>query len=103
MSLLSRVLSFLLRVIVVLAGLVFAASVLVAGVVVALVFVLRNLLTGKRPTAVRWRTGYGPRMNAHWFRHAAAQRTAAARNPADVVDVEAREVPASQRHLPPQA
>ena len=84
MNLLSRVLSFVLRVVVVLAGLVFAASMLVAGVVVALVFVLRSVLAGKRPAGVRWRMG--PRAGA---RHA------------DVVDVEAREVPATQHRLPP--
>lgn len=86
MNLLSRVLSFVLRVVVVLAGLVFAASMLVAGVVVALVFVLRRVLAGKRPAGVRWRMGPGPRAGA---RHA------------DVVDVEAREVPATQHRLPP--
>lgn len=102
MNLLFRVLSFVLRIVVVLAGLVFAASMLVAGVVVALVFVLRNLVTGKRPAAVRWRMGSGPRMGAYWFKHPATQRAAAARQ-ADVVDVEAREVPATPRHLPPGA
>jgi hypothetical protein len=90
MNFLSRVLSFLLRVVVLLAGLVFAASMLVAGVVVALVFVLRSLLAGKRPASVRWRMASGSR-------HAGAHM-------GDVVDVQVREVPATaQRRLPPEA
>lgn len=93
----SRILSFLLRAVVVLAGLVFAASMLAAGVVLALVFVVRRLLGGQRPTAVRWRMG-----SARWFGHGAAAR-ASARHAAEVVDVEAREVPASRRQLPPGA
>lgn len=101
MNFLSRVLSFLLRVVVLLAGLVFAASMLVAGVVVALVFVLRSLLAGKRPASVRWRMASGSRGSAPSFRPAGARHAGA--DMGDVVDVQAREVPAAQRRLPPEA
>ncbi|WP_140631535.1 hypothetical protein [Methylibium rhizosphaerae] len=103
MNFLSRVLSFLLRVVVLLAGLVFAASMLVAGVVVALVFVLRSLLAGKRPASVRWRMASGSRgRSAPWFQTAGARHSGA--DMGDVVDVQAREVPsAAQRRLPPEA
>lgn len=85
----------MLRAVAVLAGLLFAASLLVAGAVVALALVLRALLTGRRPAGVQWRMSRGR------FGHGARD---ARTPPGEVVDVEARDVTdAPPRRLPPGA
>ncbi|MBX3618763.1 MAG: hypothetical protein KF891_02050 [Rhizobacter sp.] len=80
---LQRVVSMLLRLVLVLAGLVFGAVLLVAGLVFAVVLVVWSLLRGRRPQAVRFRMKPGAPFDG-------MRRNA---SPADVVDIEAREVP----------
>ena len=83
-----RLLSFLLRLVLLAIGLVFAASLLVAGVVFSLALVAWSLLRGKRPRVVRFRVD--PRSPFGGMRTAPR---------GEVVDIEARVVPDAE---PPQ-
>ena len=96
MNLISDVVASLLRGVVKLVLLVFAAvfalGMLFAGLVVVLVMVLRYLLTGRKPAVVTTFTRFN--QAARQFRPGARPSTNSAARPdnADVVDVEAHEV-----------
>lgn len=78
-----------LRLLLVLAGLVFGAVLLVAGLVFAVLVVVWSLLRGRRPKVVRFRMNPGVPFGG-------MRRPAAS---ADVVDIEAREVPDTPQRL----
>ena len=87
-SFISQVLRFIFKVVLVVVGLIFAASLLVAALVMLLVGLVRWAVTGKKPAPVvafsqfrQFRSGQFKRFS----------KQAAAR-PSDVVDVEVREV-----------
>jgi hypothetical protein len=82
LTFIQRFVSALLRLLVIAAGLVFAAVLLVAGVAFTLMLLVWSLLRGRPPRMVRFRT-------APNFGAARSARQAAG----DVVDIEAREVP----------
>jgi hypothetical protein len=96
---LGQLLGRVLKVVLALAGVVLTLSLLVLGVLVAMGFVLISLLRGRKP-ALRWQTvrqgGAGLWRQAPGGPSSAAARPAAA---GDVVDVEAREVPASTKAI----
>ncbi len=87
LTFIQRFVSALLRLLVIAAGLVFAAVLLVAGLVFTLMLLVWSLLRGRPPRMVRFRTN--PTFGAS---HSARQAGG------DVVDIEAREVP----DVPPQ-
>ena len=80
-----RFISVVSRLLLVAAGLVFAACLLVAGLVLTLLLVGWSLLRGRRPRVVRFRVD--PRSPF------AGMRRSPAEAPGEVVDIEAREVP----------
>ena len=73
-----RFFSVLLRLVVIAAGLVFAAILLLAGLLFTVLLLVWSLLRGRRPRVVKFRVD--PSFGAR-------------REHADVVDIEAREVP----------
>ncbi len=77
-----RLVTTLLRLLVIAAGLVFAAVLLVAGLVFTLLLLVWSLLRGRRPRVVKFRVD--PSFGAHRGAGPAS---------GDVVDIEAREVP----------
>ena len=77
-----RLVSALLRLLMVAAGLVFAAVLLVAGLTFTLLLLGWSLVRGRRPRVVKFRAAPGFGM-----------RREAAPPQGDVVDIEAREVP----------
>jgi hypothetical protein len=79
-----RFLSVLLRLVVIAAGLVFAGVLLVAGLVFTVLLLGWSLLRGRRPRVVKFRVD--PSFGAR-------------REHADVVDIEAREVPDATQQL----
>ena len=83
----------LLRLTLVAAGLVFAALLLVFGLVAAIALVGWNLLRGRRPA---WR--FQVNRGGKW--PSAAHRGTARPDPRDVVDVEVREIPDERSNLP---
>lgn len=98
MGFFARLLSLLLRLVLVLAGLAFGAVVLVAGLVLATFIVIWSLLRGRRPQLMRFRMRPGA--------HFGGPRGGAAfggmgRSPApgEVVDIEAREIPDTPQQL----
>ncbi|MEY2893713.1 MAG: hypothetical protein RJA98_3621 [Pseudomonadota bacterium] len=87
-----------LKVVLALAGVVFTLSLLVVGLLVAAAFILLSLLRGRKP-ALRWQTVRQGGASL-WRQAPGAQPAAAQRGEAgDVVDVEAREVPASHQAI----
>jgi hypothetical protein len=94
---LRRLLSLVLRLVVIAAGLVFGAVLLVAGLLAALGVIAWALLRGRKPRAVRFGMNRRPPFG-QGSPFGDPRRPAAA--PADVVDVEAREVPDVARRLP---
>ena len=89
MTLLNRVFGWLLAGLLLVAGLVFTASLVVAALLVGVVAVAANLLRGEKPA-----------FRMHWRRRGTP--------PAEVVDVEVREVPDTPQHIedkrePPRA
>lgn len=98
---LARLLSLLLRLVLVLAGLVFGAVVLVAGLVFAAFIVIWGLLRGRRPQVMRFRTHTGsPFGDLKGGPAFGGMGRAAPRG--DVVDIEAREIPDTPQQLPPE-
>jgi hypothetical protein len=97
---LSQLLGRVLKVVLALAGVVFTLSLLVVGLLVAAAFVLFSLLRGRKP-ALRWQTvrqgGAGVWRQAPGAQSAA--RSGVSGSAGDVVDVEAREVPASHKAI----
>lgn len=83
-----RLVTSLLRLLMIAAGLVFAAVLLVAGLTFTLLLLVWSLVRGRRPRVVKFRVdpGFGA------FRGAAQPR-------GDVVDIEAREVPDAPQQL----
>lgn len=100
-ELLNRVLTFLLRLVLLAFGLVFTASLLVAGAMLAVAAVVIGLLTGRRPA---WQTRFGADPQAPWQRFrrpAGGGRTGPGIRPrpgaGDVIDAEVREVVPSEK------
>jgi hypothetical protein len=92
-DLIARIISLLFKLVLFGAALVFVVSLLLAGVVVVVVTVLLSLLTGRKPKIVTTFTRF--RQASQQFRPGVwpgerGQRSAV---PADIVDVQAHEVP----------
>jgi hypothetical protein len=87
-----RVFAFLIRLVVFLIGAVFATGLLLLGFVLTLALVLWALLRGRRPQVQRFKVD--PRQPFGGFRPRGP-----AVDPANVVDVEAREVPSAPARL----
>ncbi|GAA0764594.1 hypothetical protein LRH25_10045 [Ideonella azotifigens] len=87
---LARVALAIRRVVLALAGLVFVAVLLLVGLTLGLVLLLWALLRGRRPSPMNLRWGRGARGMPGW----ATGRQPSA-NSAEVVDIQAREVPAA--------
>lgn len=102
---LSTVTRWLLRAAVIVAGLVFGLSLLVAGVVLALGVTVWSLLRGRRPQGVlfrRFSAGRWPPGVAGMGPGAPFSGRPAARQPVEIVDIEARDVtPGGQGAVPP--
>lgn len=91
-DILGRLAGLLLRVALALAGALFAASLLAAGLLVMLFLLLRALLTGRKPAAMTAWQHY--RQAARQARQApAAFHPRRPGGDADVVDVQARDIP----------
>ena len=92
-ELVSGVIRFLIKLVLLVAALIFITSLLAAGLVVALFTALWSLLTGRKPTAVttfmRFRQASQQFRPGGWPGRGGPQ----APGPADVVDVQAHEVP----------
>ena len=86
-----RFISVVLRLLLVGVGLVFAACLLVAGLVLTLLLVGWSLIRGRRPRVVRFRVD--PRSPFSGMRRGATQAQG------EVVDIEAREVPDVSQQL----
>ncbi len=92
-ELVAGVIRFLIKLVLLVAALVFITSLLIAGLVVALLTAIWSLLTGRKPAAVT--TFMRFRQASQQFRPGVwpGQRDPQAAAPADVVDVQAHEVP----------
>lgn len=86
-----RFISVALRLLLIAAGLVFGAFLLLAGLLLTLLFVGWSLLRGRRPRIVRFRMD--PRSPFAGMRRAPAEAQG------EVVDIEAREVPEPPQQL----
>jgi len=84
-----RVFAFIIRLAALLIGALFALGLLLLGLVLTTVFIVWALLRGRRPQVRRFKVD--PRQPFGGFSRRADN--------ADVVDVEAREVPAAPRQL----
>ena len=91
MTLLNRAFGWLLAGLLLAAGLVFTASLVVAALLVGVVAVAANLLRGEKPS-FRMHLGRGP---GRWPDRRAHRGAA----PAEVIDVEAREVPDTPQRI----
>ncbi len=89
LTFIQRFVSAVLRLLVIAAGLVFAAVLLLAGLVFTLLLLVWSLLSGRRPRVVKFRVD--PSFGAHRGAGPAS---------GDVVDIEAREVPDAPMPLP---
>lgn len=87
-----RVFAFLIRLVAIVLGAIVAAGLLLLGIVLTLALVVWALLRGRRPQVRRFKVD--PRQPFGGF-----SRGGAAVDPADVVDVEAREVPSAPPRL----
>jgi uncharacterized protein (DUF58 family) len=87
-----RVFAFLIRLVAIVIGAVFAAGLLLLGIVLTLTLITWALLRGRKPQVRRFKVD--PRQPFGGF-----TRGGAAVDPANVVDVEAREVPAAPPRL----
>ncbi len=94
-SFLSRVLSFLLRLVLWTFAAIFALSLMLAGLVLLMVGLLRSLITGQKPKPVVF--GRFQRFSSQAAWPASARPDAAGKRETDVVDVEVREIPGDQR------
>ena len=90
LTVIQRIVSTLLRLMLVCMGLVFAAFLLVAGLTFTLLLLLWSLLRGRPPRVVRFRVD--PRSPFAGMRPQPARR-------GEVVDIEAREVPDTPQQL----
>lgn len=79
----------MLRLVLIVAGVVFALSVLVAGLILAVVLTVVSLLRGRRPSA-SWQTFRQARTRA--ASHMPGHRPSPAAQ-GEVIDIEARELP----------
>jgi hypothetical protein len=92
-SLLTRAFGWLLAGLLLAAGLVFTASLVVAALLFGVVAVAASLLRGEKPSLrMPLGRGFG---GAHW----PGWRTRRGASQAEIVDVEAREVPDTQRRI----
>lgn len=100
MLLIRRILRFVLRIAFGVMAAIFAISLLAAALIVVLISVLKSLVTGRKP-APSVVFGNFQRFSPQGMWPGATSRPDA-RNDADVVDVEVREVrePGQQKHLP---
>ena len=87
-----RLFAFLFRVVAILVGFVFATVLVLLGIVLTVTLVAWALLRGRKPQVRRFKVD--PRQPFGGF-----TRGGAANDPANVVDVEAREVPAAPPRL----
>jgi hypothetical protein len=94
-SFLSRVLSFLLRLVLWTFAAIFAVSLMLAGLVLLALGLLRSLITGQKPKPVVFGSFQRFSSQAAWP-GAVKPGTTAARE-ADVVDVEVREIRSDKR------
>lgn len=94
-SFLSRVLSFLLRLVLWTFAAIFALSLLLAGLVLLALGLLRSLITGQKPKPVVF--GRFQRFSSQAAWPGAVKPGAAATREADVVDVEVREIRGDKR------
>ncbi|MDI1273538.1 hypothetical protein [Polaromonas sp.] len=94
-SFLSRVLSFLLRLVLWTFAAIFAVSLMLAGLVLLALGLLRSLVTGQKPKPMVF--GRFQRFSAQAAWPGASKPGAAAPREADVVDVEVREVRGDKR------
>ncbi len=90
LTVIQRIVSTLLRLLLVCMGLVFAAFLLVAGLTLTLLLLVWSLLRGRQPRVVRFRVD--PRSPFAGMRPQPRPR-------GEVVDIEAREVPDTPQHL----
>lgn len=88
LTFIQRFVSAVLRLLVITAGLVFAAVLLFTGLVFTLLLLVWSLLRGRRPRVVKFRVD--PSFGAHRDAGPAG---------GDVVDIEAREVPEAPQQL----
>ena len=92
-ELVAGVVRFLIKLVLLVAALIFITSLLIAGVVVALLTAIWSLLTGRRPAAfttfMRFRQASQQFRPGVWPGQSGPQAPA----PTDVVDVQAHEVP----------
>jgi hypothetical protein len=89
-SFISRVLRFVLRLVLWAFAALFALSLLCAGLILLTLGLLRSLLTGQKPKPMIF--GRFQRFSSPPMWPGAAARTAAAAREADIVDVEVREI-----------
>lgn len=94
-SFLSRVLSFLLRLVLWTFAAIFAVSLMLAGLVLLALGLLRSLITGQKPKPVVFGSFQRFSSQAAW--PGAAKPGATAAREADVVDVEVREIRSDKR------
>lgn len=89
-----RAIALLLRLVLALAAAVFAISLLLAGLVAVVFMLLRALLTGRKPAPVMVWQRYRQASASRWTRRSSAEgRDGPRAAVADVVDVEARDIP----------
>ena len=92
-SLLTRAFGWLLAGLLLAAGVIFTASLVVAALLLGVVSVAASLLRGEKPSLrMHLGRGFG---GAHWTDWRTRRRVP----PAEIVDVEAREVPDTQRRI----
>ena len=91
LTFIQRLISLVLRLLLVGVGLLFAAVLVVAGLMLTLMLVIWSLLRGRRPRVVRFHVD--PRSPFSGMRRGPAQ------SPGEVVDIEAREVPDAPQQL----
>lgn len=90
-SWLGRLATLVVKLVLGVAGFIFMLSLLVAGLIALLGFVLWSLLRGRRPTLVMPRFSMPP--GRQWgFPHATARGTTVHAESAEIVDVEVREI-----------
>lgn len=102
-SFVSRIIGFALKIVVGLFAVVFAVSLLVAGLIVFIVLLIKSLITGRRPTASMAFGRFQQFSSQNGWSGRGAREGASKPNTkpgaGEVVDVEVREIP-DERHRP---
>lgn len=100
MGLFSQIVTLAVKLVLGVAGFIFMLSLLLAGLIALLLFVLWSLLRGRRPVLVMPRFSMPP--GRQWgFPNAGTRRGAVNPGEGEVVDVQVREVPDTPAALPP--